>query len=206
MLLSRSNHVKLVPPTESDDEAVSVLRSDPITRRYLRFLPEKFTVEDARILRESLENNDSRVDFYVHVIDGDDGTEHFAGTCGLMRIDARNDRCDIGILISPHYHGRGIATEVLRLLLGFAFEDKGMHRVGFETGEDNVAMRGWLERVAGCQLECTWVESWKEGPGRYSNGVWYRILAQEWREAVRVKLDQKLSAKNRGRCNQDVFK
>ena len=40
-LVSPTRRVKLTPSNPADDEAVTILRSHPITRRYLRFLPPR---------------------------------------------------------------------------------------------------------------------------------------------------------------------
>jgi len=139
-LTSLTGRLKLVPPNAADDMAVSVLRSHPITRRYLRFLPEHFSVDEARIRREKIAADDRIIDFHAH-LQNNDGTTTFIGMLGLLDIDVLNDSCAVGILVSPDHHRAGIATEVLYTLLNFVFEDRKLHRVKFETGADNDMMQ-----------------------------------------------------------------
>jgi RimJ/RimL family protein N-acetyltransferase len=63
------------------------------------------------------------------MIDFHETTTTFVGMLGLLNIDALNDSCAIGILISPEHYRYSKATEVLY----FEFNDKQLHRVKFET-------------------------------------------------------------------------
>jgi RimJ/RimL family protein N-acetyltransferase len=138
-LISPTGRLKLIPPNKDDDEAVAGLRSHHITRQFLRYLPEKVSVDEARIRREKLAEDERWMSFHVH-LQNCDGTTKFVGMTSLHDINQPNDSCYIGILISPDHHRGGIATEALYTLLRFAFEDKKFHRVEFETGADNIMM------------------------------------------------------------------
>lgn len=188
---SPTGRVLLVPPNDSDDQSVSIIRAHPATRRSLRFLPETFSVEDARLRRESRCENATIVDFHVHALDNA-GIPTFAGMTGIFNLDERGHACEIGILISPDYHGKGLATDVLYTLLLWVFEDKKVHRVTFETGEDNKGMRHWLENVAVAKLEAERRECWPDGDGKYSDVMGYSILEWEWKDRVKSALQKKL--------------
>ena len=52
------------------------------------------------------------------------------GTIGLSHIDPANRRAEYGVLIGePGARGKGLAAEASRLLLEYAFETLGLHRV-----------------------------------------------------------------------------
>ncbi|KAH8119771.1 acyl-CoA N-acyltransferase [Phellopilus nigrolimitatus] len=124
------------------------------------------------------------MDLYVLLYDGDLGSPpKFIGMTGLFNIDRPNDSCSMGILIHPDYFRGGFATQVLYTLMVYAFEDDNqhMHRIVFETGADNIQMRGWLENVVGAQMEFRWREAWKAAPGQWIDAVGYSILEHEWR-------------------------
>lgn len=190
-LISITGRVKLVPPEPADDEAVSILRSHPITRRYLQFLPPHISVEEIRARRESRENDPRILDFHVHVIN-EDGTTKFMGMSGIFNIDESNDSCEAGILIDPNTHRGGLATETLHTLLSWAFEERRFHRVTFETGVDNVGMRGWLEKVAGATLESEKRECWRIGPGKYIDVKGYSVLEREWKVHIKAEIDARV--------------
>jgi RimJ/RimL family protein N-acetyltransferase len=85
----------------------------------------------------------------------------------------------IGWLLGRKYQGQGFATEAARALLGFGFDQLGLHRISARTGRDNE--RSWLlmERL-GMRREAHFRES------HTVNGEWrdefiYAVLAEEWR-------------------------
>ncbi|KII92189.1 hypothetical protein PLICRDRAFT_463898 [Plicaturopsis crispa FD-325 SS-3] len=189
-LTSYSGRFTLIPPNPGDDQAVASLRSHPTIRAFLKFLPEHLSPEDARILRETRAKDPCIVNFNVH----DTATGTFVGQCGLTNIDALNDKCEVGILVAPEFHGKGAATEILHALFKFTFEERGLHRAEFDVAVNNVGMRGWLENVARISVEHQKRECWKEGPGRYVDVVGYSILAWEWRDLIRSRLERKMDA------------
>jgi len=115
--------------------------------RYLRFLPTKCTAENPGI-----------VDFRIHV-KNDDGSYSFGGVVGISYIEEANRSGEAGVIVSPHLHRKGFGTEALYNVLKYAFEDRKLHRVTIETGEDNVSMCSWLEEVLNLYsiLEWEWV-------------------------------------------------
>ncbi|KAG6886178.1 hypothetical protein C0993_000696 [Termitomyces sp. T159_Od127] len=180
--------MRLIPPRAEDDEAVAVLRSHPKTLRYLRFLPTHVTPDEARVRRENRASNPTIVDFHIH-IKKKDGSFSFEGNTGLFNVDETNKSCEIGILLSPHLHRKGYATEALYLVLKHAFEDRKMHRASFETGADNLPMCSWLEKVLGATLEARRRECWSDMKGGYTDVHSYSILEWEWSGGVREKLE-----------------
>jgi RimJ/RimL family protein N-acetyltransferase len=199
-LISPTNRVQLVPPRAEDDEALSLLRSHPSTRHYLRFFPTHFTVEDARIRRQSRAEEQQLVDFHI-LVKNADGTMTFAGTTGIFNINEMFESCEVGILICPDMQREGLATESLYTVLKYAFEERKIHRATFETAEDNLPMRSWLERVLQAKLEANRRECWKEGEGKYSNVSSYSLLEWEWTGGVKERLGKLLSRRTSGREN-----
>lgn len=101
----------------------------------------------------------------------------------------------MGILISPDMHRLGLGSETLYTLLKYVFEEQKLHRVTFETAEDNAPMRGWLDMV-GATLEAKRRDCWREvGPAvKYTTVMGYSILEHEW-EGVKDILERSFSTK-----------
>lgn len=51
------------------------------------------------------------------------------GICGLVSNDVKTKSADIGTIITAEYHGRGIATESLRGLMKYGFEDLRLEEI-----------------------------------------------------------------------------
>ncbi|KAK7062260.1 ribosomal-protein-alanine acetyltransferase [Favolaschia claudopus] len=198
---SKLGRISLVPPSEADDPFVAVLRSHIETRRYLRYFPELFSAADARDRRIKRESEPDLIDFHIHLAQNSPAatgaTNTFVGSTGIFNIIDTfiGNSCEVGILISPDYFRGGLATEALYTVLKWVFEDRKFHRAEFNTGTDNLAMRGWLEK-AGATLEGTKRECWVDpSTGGFTDVCTYSILEEEWREIVSGRLEERM---NRG--------
>lgn len=193
-LTSYTGRLSLVPPSLADDERVIILQTHPEIRRYLRFFPKALTPEQIRLDREKQAEDSHIIRFNMHATQSD-GSTVFAGMGGIHSIDEDNGSCEAGILVSPDLHRGGVATDTLYTILEFAFEDRHMHRVSLKTGVDNIGMRKWLEKVAEAGYEGKKREIWKNQDGSYSDVVEYSILEGEWRQRIRLALQNRLSSR-----------
>ncbi|KAF7355789.1 Ribosomal-protein-alanine acetyltransferase [Mycena sanguinolenta] len=193
-LPSKSGRLTLVPPSEVDDVYVAALRCRPETRRYLRYLPEFFSVTDARDRRLSRELDSTLVDFHIHLPSTQaDAPSSFIGTTGIFKIEEVNKSCEVGILISSDYFRGGFATEALHRVLLYVFEERNLHRAEFVTSADNLAMRGWLDK-AGATLEGTKRGAWADPTtGGYDDACVYGILQEEWMASVKGRLEARIN-------------
>lgn len=132
------------------------------------------------------------ISFHVHIFNDDESsTTSFVGVCGFHNVAEEHASANVGILISPDYHRGGIATEALYTLLKFGFEERKYHRLVFETGADNVMMKGWLEKVVGAEQEYKKRECWKASD-IFLDVVGYSLLAWEWSGGMKARLVSRL--------------
>ncbi|KAK2463187.1 hypothetical protein APHAL10511_004842 [Amanita phalloides] len=190
-LRSPSGRLRLARPTAVDDAAVLQNRTHPETRKYLKFLPERLTMDEVCHLRESRAKDPTTIDLIIHLSTNQE-TEMYAGSTGCFHVDEKFGSCEIGILIAPQLHRRGIATEALYTVLKWIFEGKKLHRVTFETASDNLPMQRWLEDVAGAKLEAARRECWRNTDGTYTDVRGYSILESEWVGSVKSNFEIKL--------------
>jgi RimJ/RimL family protein N-acetyltransferase len=76
------------------------------------------------------------------------------GEALLRGIDLHNLAAHLGISLRPAFRGRGLGTDVVRVLCRYGFVVRGMHRLQVETLADNAAMVRAATR-AGFMLEGT---------------------------------------------------
>jgi ribosomal-protein-alanine N-acetyltransferase len=69
------------------------------------------------------------------------------GTCGFTRFNFTSNSAEIGYVLNPKYHGRGIATEAVKRVMKYGFIELGLHRVECRFIEGNDASRRVMERV-----------------------------------------------------------
>lgn len=124
-------------------------------------------------------STDSARAWYVIVVDED---ERVVGEAGLLRMDPKWLTTDMTVIVGePDARGKGYGTEVGRLLLDFAFQYMGFHRVAIGVvGFHEDAIRFWERlgfRKEGLQREGYFLD------GRFHDFVMMSILEDEWRLA-----------------------
>jgi RimJ/RimL family protein N-acetyltransferase len=92
---------------------------------------------------------------------------------------ARDTQSELGWVLDPTYAGRGYATEAVRELLRYSFEELGVRRVTANCFLDNDASWRLMERV-GMRRELHAVGDSLHRSGRWLDTVGYAMLEQEW--------------------------
>lgn len=86
---------------------------------------------------------------------------------------------EVGYMIHPDHWGQGYATDAVRCLVRYAFEERRMNKVGADVYEPNEASRRVLEKIGfereGVRRNHAFVDG--EHVGLYE----YGLLAEEWR-------------------------
>lgn len=85
----------------------------------------------------------------------------------------------VGWLLGSQYQGRGLATEAVRTLVTYCFEQLGLHRISARTGHDNTRSWKLMERL-GMRREAHFRESHLV-EGEWRDEYIYAVLASEWR-------------------------
>lgn len=102
------------------------------------------------------------------------------GNIGLYDLDPYNGGAGLGIAIaSPEDRGRGLGSDALRAMLGFAFGQLRLERVWLDVYDINPGARRVYER-AGFVHEGT-LRRAVYRDGRYLDVIRMAILADEWR-------------------------
>lgn len=129
----------------SDTEDMFAYARRPSVTQYLTWNPHTDPAET----REYLTYVGQRYrtgDFYDWaVVDRESG--HMIGTCGFTSFNCPHDTAEIGYVLNPAYQGKGLATEAVRRVLDFGFDELGLHRIEAHFMEGNDASRRLMERV-----------------------------------------------------------
>ncbi|HEX4722444.1 MAG TPA: GNAT family protein [Pseudonocardiaceae bacterium] len=167
-VLLRARHEADVPVLESElhDDVATKSRADSRPWRPMSPGTTSYAVG---------QSSDSEAFFTVETID----THDIAGEALLWGIDRHNRVAHIGISMLPALRGRGLATDVVRVLCHYGFTVLGLHRLQIDTLAENAPMIAVAERV-GFTLEGTlrqgaWVT------GEFLDEVVLGLLATEWR-------------------------
>ena len=105
-------------------------------------------------------------------------TGELAGEGVLWSIDVHNRSAHAGIALRPAFRGRGLGTDVTRVLCRYGFMVRGLRRMQLETLADNAAMISVAERLGftreGTMRSASWVN------GRWADDVIFGMLDTEF--------------------------
>jgi RimJ/RimL family protein N-acetyltransferase len=108
-------------------------------------------------------------------------TGGYVGEVALSELDADNLSCSFRIaLVGPRAVGRGLGSEASRLVLGYAFDTVGLHRISLEVYDFNPRARHVYEKIG-------FVHEGTQRQALYWQGAWVdahlmAILSDEWPE------------------------
>lgn len=176
--LLRTSRLDLRDLTLDDFAAVHAYASDPEVVRYMPWGPN--TEQDTRDFLEravAMAGQEPRRDWQLAVVDRED--DALLGAAGL-HADEREHQAMLGYCYHPRAWGRGIATEVAEILVGFGFEVLDLHRVWAGCDPDNTLSARVLEKV-GMTLEGRLREDTLIR-GEPRDTLVYGILSRDWRQ------------------------
>ena len=106
------------------------------------------------------------------------GSNKYIGNVYATDIDQTNRSCTTGVLIGNHdYWGQGYASEAIRLLLDYLFNERNINRVQAYVLESNVASMKMHQKV-GYKIEGTLRQSVYKN-GRYQDQVLLSVLRED---------------------------
>ena len=92
---------------------------------------------------------------------------------------AHNTQAELGWVLDPDHTGHGYATEAVRELLRYCFQDLGVRRITANCFLDNDTSLSLMERV-GMRRELHAVRESLHRSGRWLDTVGYAILEEDW--------------------------
>jgi RimJ/RimL family protein N-acetyltransferase len=103
--------------------------------------------------------------------------DEVVGTCCFWGIDLHNRRAHLGIGLGEEHRGKGIGTDATRVMLHYAFVDRGFHRVQLEVLATNTAAIRSYEKAGfredGRMRESAWVR------GGFVDEIYMSVLSTD---------------------------
>lgn len=130
---------------EKDVDEIFFLRSDKEIMKYIPRVPAK-TKQDAldhiEVLRKAKENQEG-----INWAITKRGDDTLIGIIGLFRINKGDFRAEIGYILNPRFHGKGIIKEALEKVMEFGFEQINFHTITAIIDPNNKASEKVLQRA-----------------------------------------------------------
>jgi RimJ/RimL family protein N-acetyltransferase len=151
VMILETNRLKLRPFQSDDVEAIASYSTKPDFIRFLPLPPQTMasaTEFVARIVADG--QPDSKNDWHFAIQIGE--TSRLIGTVRIGVRQPEHRQGDVGYAVHPDYQGRGYASEALKRLLAFGFENLLLERIWATADVRNVASWRVMEK-AGMQRE-----------------------------------------------------
>lgn len=130
--------------TLDDQENIFELRSNPEVMKYIP-RPIAVTIDDAI----------DHIEKILTMIDSNEGinwgvveksSRKLIGSIGIFRIVKENHRGEVGYILNPRWHGKGIMNEALNAVLEYGFEKIKLHSIEAIIAPENTASARLLEK------------------------------------------------------------
>ncbi len=170
-----TERLTLRPVSLDDAKELFFLRSDESVMKYID-RPRAKTAEDIFLFVEKVNNNLANNDGILWGITiKDDPT--LIGSIGFHYLMKENYRAEIGYVMHPSQHGKGIMQEAARAVLDHGFNIMGLHSVEAHINPENAASAKMLERI-GFVREAYFKENYF-WDGRFLDSVVYSLIKQD---------------------------
>ncbi len=182
--------VELVPLARGHAEALWPAARQPEVMRYLRTGVPRSPRDLESVIESLLAAERAGTDRPFTTVFRPSGRP--IGMTRFLRIDRSNDWVEIGgTWLDPAYWRTPVNTEAKLLMLRYAFEDAGVHRVQLQTDGRNERSQAAIARL-GAVREGVLREDVVLPDGIRRSSVYFSVLAPEW-PAVRQRLETMLA-------------
>jgi len=170
-------NLHLRPIENKDAVALFHYRSDAITNKFQGWVPKK--IEDAY---EFIKKNPAEfdiVDSWFQVVIIEKKTKVLIGDIGVHFLDTDKKQVELGITIAKNYQKKGFATEALKGIIYYLFNNLNKHRITASIDPENINSINLFKRI-GFRKEAHFKKSLFID-GKWVDDVIYAILKNEWK-------------------------
>ena len=172
-----TQRLAISPFVTPDAAALFAYRSSPEVQLFQPWTPgSELELVDFIATQDpaSLNAPDARLQLAIRKRDGGE----LVGDLGLHMSGGDAQQVELGFTIAPAHQSQGLATEAVRGLVGYLFDQLGKHRVLASVDPTNAASLALLRRL-GMRQEAHHRESY-HFRGKWVDDVVFAMLRSEW--------------------------
>jgi ribosomal-protein-alanine N-acetyltransferase len=160
---------------KEDVNEVFALRSD---KEVMKYIPRPLVktneeaLEHIAMIDEKIENNEG-INWAISL----KGNPKLIGIIGHYRIKPEHFRAEIGYMLLPEYHGKGIIVEAIKETLNYGFQVMKLHSIEAIIDPENYASESVLQK-SGFVKEAHLKEN-EYYEGRFLDTVIYSIINKD---------------------------
>ncbi|HEU0135670.1 MAG TPA: GNAT family N-acetyltransferase [Flavobacterium sp.] len=157
---------------KNDANEILAIRSDPENMKYIPrplVTTNEEALEHIAMIDAKIENNEG-INWAITL----KGNPMLIGVIGHYRIKPEHYRAEIGYMLHPDYHRRGIASEAIKAVVDYGFNEMKLHSIEGVIAPENLASGKVLEKN-GFVKEAHFREN-EYYNGKFLDAVIYSIL------------------------------
>ncbi|MER5623443.1 GNAT family protein [Streptosporangium sp. NPDC002544] len=169
--------LRLREVTIADVDALHAVYGDPTATEHLPFDPRTREEVEESIIEAMKSSETEPRRLYVLAVTDLDGCEAF----GVARLHIEADHphsAEIGLGLRPDHWGRGIGTDLIRLILAFGFRDLRLHRIWGARSPANTAAQ--LAMLVAGMVEEGRIRHHVRARGAWRDSIVHSALEDEW--------------------------
>ena len=140
----KTERLVLRPVRDGDAPGVFDIYSDVVALEYFAREPIKDLQEAEQMVADNFSwEGDSKARFWAICLADSD---QIIGTFTLFHIDEANRRAEVGYILNREFWGRGFASEALRRMIDYCFDEFGLARLEADVDPENLSSLKLLER------------------------------------------------------------
>ncbi|TKG97245.1 N-acetyltransferase [Puteibacter caeruleilacunae] len=176
-MILETERLTIRPIAQNDKDEVFAYRSDAEANKYQGWIPETLKDVESFIGKVATRINEPETWFQFVVIEKE--AKKLIGDIGVHFLGEENKQVEIGCTLSKDFQNKGYATESVKEVINYLFENLDKHRIITSIDPNNIDSIRLVERV-GFRKEAHFVES------LFLNGEWvddivYALLKREWK-------------------------
>jgi len=144
----KTDRLLLRPLSYADVGAIFALRSDDQVNRFLDRPRAKSIIDAHNFITKILNSTDGSYYWALTLAEND----QLMGTICLWNINDDKTGVEIGFELMSAYQGKGFMTEALKIVVKYAFENKGFQAICGYTSRNNITSVNLLKRCDFKQL------------------------------------------------------
>lgn len=163
---------------QADMAEILVLRSDPDTMKYIPrplLKTNEEALEHIATIDTKLEANEG-INWAITLKED----KKMIGIIGHYRIQPEHYRAEIGYILLPEFHGKGIISEAVIEVINYGFNSMGLNSIEAIIDPKNTASEKVLQKT-GFLKEAHLLEN-EFFEGRFLDKVIYSILKRNWQK------------------------
>lgn len=128
----------------TDAEELYLIRTDPVVLRYTNMAVHQNVAETEIYIKRILTNEAAgEAIMWAITLKGD---PKIIGTICYWNIEPENDRAEIGYILHPGLHAKGLMGEAVTAVIAYGFDEMKLHAIVADLHEENTASVSLLKR------------------------------------------------------------